>query len=230
MASSRYQLPDYLFVVFPLAAVITGKFLWTLWYTDELRKWRLPLSLVHAVLFLALFIALLALLYWPFPSIGRWAAMLALFCAVILAGLLLLRTAPLPRLLLASVFTVVVINMFLDAKIYPAILNYETGVAVSRVIDGQHLPKDRFFRFAMPEDNSLEFYAQSSFSELKTLAGARKGDYVLAPGQECDASSGEEFKVVYRDESRPVDRITIRFLDPKTRSQEVTPYCILERI
>src|SRR6202030_502613 len=103
-------------------------------------------------LFLALFIALLALLHWPFPSIGRWPAMLALFCTVIFAGLLLLRTVPLPRLLLASLFTVVVINMFLDAEIYPAILNYETGVAVSRVIHGQHLPKDRFFRFDMPED------------------------------------------------------------------------------
>jgi 4-amino-4-deoxy-L-arabinose transferase-like glycosyltransferase len=230
LASSHYQLPGYIFVVFPLAAVITGKFLFKLWYTDEFLNWRKPLYRVHSILFILLFIVVIGLLYWSFPSIGRRPAIVAILCLAILAGLLLKRVTPLPKLLLASMFTIIAINIFLDAAIYPNLLNYQTGVAVSRVIDRQHLPKDRFLLFKMGGDSSLEFYTDSSFSTLKTLEDTRKGDYVLAPERECASLNTDEFRVVYRGESFHVSRLSFKFWNPATRSRVVLPYCILQRI
>jgi 4-amino-4-deoxy-L-arabinose transferase-like glycosyltransferase len=230
LAFSHYQLPGYIFVVFPLAAVITGKFLFKLWYTDEFLRWRKPLYRVHSILFLVLFLVVIGLLHWSFPSMGRWPARVAILCLAILAGLLLKRVTPLPQLLLASLFTIIAINVFLDVAIYPNLLTYQTGVAVSRVMDRQHLPKDRFFLFQMGGDSSLEFYTDSSFSTLKTLAGTRQGDYVLAPEQECASLNTDEFKVVYRGESFHVSRLSFKFWNPATRSKVVLPYCILQRI
>lgn len=230
LASSRYQLPQYIFVAFPLAAVITGKFLFKLWYTDEFLKWRKPLDVAHSVLFLLLFVTLIGLLYRPFPSIGRWPVAGAILCLAILAGLLLGRATPLPKLLLASMFTIIAINLFLDAAFYPALLNYQTGIAVSRVINQRGLPKDRFFLLKMDEDNSLDFYTEASFSQLNALEGVRQGDYILAPERECESANIAEFTVVYRAESFHVSMLSLRFLNPATRSQVVLPYCVLQRI
>lgn len=36
LARSQAQLPHYIFIVFPLAAIITAKFLYKLTYTDQL--------------------------------------------------------------------------------------------------------------------------------------------------------------------------------------------------
>ena len=51
LARSQAQLPHYIFVVFPLAAIVTANFLYRLLFTEELIKWKKPLLIFHVVIF-----------------------------------------------------------------------------------------------------------------------------------------------------------------------------------
>ncbi|MDR3711897.1 MAG: glycosyltransferase family 39 protein [Puia sp.] len=67
---SHYQLPHYLFVVFPLAAIISAKAFYRLFFFRAPLKGRRLLFIIHVVIFGLLWVALLLLLFVPFPAIG----------------------------------------------------------------------------------------------------------------------------------------------------------------
>ncbi|MBC7650131.1 MAG: glycosyltransferase family 39 protein, partial [Deinococcales bacterium] len=66
LARSQAQLPHYIFVVFPLAAIITAKFLYKLLYTQHFKVWKKILTVLHILIFTLLWLAIISLLLYPF--------------------------------------------------------------------------------------------------------------------------------------------------------------------
>ena len=95
LGSSRAQLPHYIYVVLPLAAIITAKFINSLLFENLYPRWRKPLSVFHYVIFSLLALALffvISLPFPPFPVIGFLAALVA--AAGLLFILLKKKVAP----------------------------------------------------------------------------------------------------------------------------------------
>ena len=86
LGSSRAQLPHYIYVVLPLAAVFTGRFLNSLVYGEVFHRWLKPLTIAHKILFSLLVILMFALLILPFPPIR----FIVLFFALLMTGIFLL--------------------------------------------------------------------------------------------------------------------------------------------
>ncbi|MBV9986606.1 MAG: glycosyltransferase family 39 protein, partial [Chitinophagaceae bacterium] len=72
LARSQAQLPHYIFVVFPLASIVTAKFLFRLLYTTEFRALKKPLLILHAIIFTLLWLAVVVLMEWPFESMPKF--------------------------------------------------------------------------------------------------------------------------------------------------------------
>jgi 4-amino-4-deoxy-L-arabinose transferase-like glycosyltransferase len=230
LATSHYQLPHYIFVVFPLAAVITGKFLFELLYTDRWIKWIKPLYLFHAIVYLLLFLALVALLYWPFQTISKWAVVAAVIFLAVLITLIAKGMLTQPNILLISVFTIIVLNIFLDVFIYPALLEYQQSIRVAEIIRKQQLPKDHFYIYQTEQERSLQFYTNSSFVQLDNTDSLKAGDYVLTSDKQWDSMNKEQFSVVYRGEGFHVTTLSLNFLNPAKRKNEVAIYYILRKL
>jgi 4-amino-4-deoxy-L-arabinose transferase-like glycosyltransferase len=229
LACSRYQLPHYIFVVFPLAAVVTGKFLFDLLYDGIWPMARLLLLRIHAVVFPLLFVALLILLYWSFPDINSFSRIVAWAA---LAGLIILLAKPrlpVPRLLLISIYSILWINFILDVWIYPRLLQYQQSIQVARIIQDQQLPKNRFFIYHTEQERSLQFYSNASFRRLDRIDSLSRGDFILTGARQWDSLSRKDFRLVYEGEGFHVTTLSLDFLNPATREREVTCYCILER-
>jgi 4-amino-4-deoxy-L-arabinose transferase-like glycosyltransferase len=230
LATSHYQLPHYIFVVFPLAAVVTGKFLFELLCSDNWLKWRTPLFVFHSIVFLLLFLALLALLYWPFQSISKWVVIAALIFLGLLIVMIIKGTLAQPNILLISVFTIIVLNIFLDAFIYPALLQYQQSIRVASIIRDQKLPKEHFFIYHTEQERSLQFYTNASFVQLDNEDSLQHGDYILTSAKQWDGMNKGLYRIIYCGEGFHVSTLSLNFLNPAKRKNEVAIYYILRKL
>jgi hypothetical protein len=230
LASSRYQLPHYIFVVFPLAAIITGKFLFALFCTEKWQKWKKPLFWVHVSVYVLLFIALIGLLKWPFQTIGTVPVIAAVMSLIFFIVLVLKGISSSRWLLFISMYTIIVINIFLDTSFYPALLQFQEGSKVANIIRKWSLPKNHFFVFQTEEERCLQFYANYDFVKVDNIESTQTGDYILTSGKAWAALNQNQFRIIYSGEGFHVTTLSFNFLNPAKRKNEVTPYYILQRI
>ncbi|SDX52876.1 4-amino-4-deoxy-L-arabinose transferase [Hydrobacter penzbergensis] len=229
LARSQAQLPHYIFIVFPLAAIITAKFLYRVFYTDELLRWRKPILIVHAVIFLLLWIAVFALMKFPFPGLSWYVAPLAILGLLRCIQLLFSKTTGTVPFIRAALFTVIGVNFFLNSFFYPNLLKYQLGNTAAAVIDQQQLDKSKLVQYHIDLSRALSFYAQYIIP-FKEQGALTKDDIVITK-QENLPLLQQHFpgmKTVYEGEYYGVSMLSLPFLNPATRSKEVTKYAIVK--
>ena len=228
LASSQAQLPHYIFIVFPLASVVTAVFLYKLFYTHEFTAWKKPLFIFHGIVFILLWVALLTLLSLVFTSIPRYVPVLALF---VFGGMVLLLFRPSPqkpKWLYACFYTVIGINFFLNTAFYPALLQYQAGNTAADFINRQHLDINRTYVYGMQEGKTLDFYAQHIFRH-RTAAEIAVTDVLVMP---LDSVPGlrrqwPDLKILHTGPDYHVSTLSLPFLNPATRGNEFKKYAIV---
>ena len=229
LASSRAQLPHYIYIVFPLAAIVTGKFLHDLLYTDIFKRMLKPLYILHLIIYSLLLGALFLLITLPFPPVDWIATSSAVVSLLLVFILLRKKILPLPPLVQIPVFTILIINIFIDAVFYPRLLKYQMSIGVTAVIKEKKLNKDRFF-IDMPDDEyTLHFYNNHFFKHLASADSLRTADCLLVSKAGYDSLDKSKYTVIYEGEGFHVSQLSLSFLNPATRKQETKPYFILKR-
>lgn len=229
LARSQAQLPHYIFVVFPLAAIVTAKFLFRLLFTDELTAWQKPLLVFHAVVFGLLWIVAGFLMFWPFE--------VSMVCMV-LAGaglgryltLLLTKKRTIPTLLSIALFTVIGVNVLLDTGFYPNVLRYQLGNDASAFINKQQIPKEKVGLYGIHEGRALHFYSEFIYPTRTTVDAFADGDYVITM-KDSTAAFQKNFpglKLMHEGPHFGVTALSLPFLNPETRDKEVPKYVLLQ--
>ncbi|NCI46930.1 ArnT family glycosyltransferase [Sediminibacterium soli] len=229
LARSQAQLPHYIFVVFPLASIITAKFLFRLLFTDELRAWRKPLLIIHAVIFALLWIAVIVLMIWPFP-VPIVVAALACAGLLVYGYLLLGRKGKLPVLLTIALFTVTGVNIFLSSAFYPNVLKYQLGNDAAAFMEHQRLDKDRISVYGIHEGRALHFYAKHIFPGKTSAHDFQQGDMVLTRKDSVPVFRAlfPSLRILHEGPYFGVTSLSLPFLNPETRSGEVPAYVIID--
>ncbi len=228
LATSQYQLPHYIFIAFPLAAIVTAKFIYALLFENRYPKLKKNLSIFHVVVFSLLWIALIVLLWWPFPQLPKAAAIIALVFFAAFVFMLFAKKLPLPRILLLGFFTITGINLFLNTAFYPALLQYQAGSVAGRFITKNHLPTNRVFVYDFTEGRSFHFYGQSVFGRLESLQQIKKGDIILTDQNNLPAidSAGFKVTVLLQGGDYHISMLSLRFLNPKKREGQLQKYVL----
>ncbi len=229
LASSSAQLPHYIFVVYPLAAIITARFIYGLLYTDIFKSMRKPLFITHAVIFSLLAAVLFMLLYFPFPP-PNWILLIlfVVFCCLIIF-LVVKKKLPIPSLPTLLVPGIICINFLMDTGFYRPLLQYQVSVKVNEVINEQHYNKDRFFVYKVGEGRSLDFYGNHNFVHVGNTDSLKTNDFLLTTAKGLDSLNKTNYKILYTGQGFHVSLLTLPFLNPKTRNTETEPYFILQR-
>lgn len=221
---SHYQLPHYIFVAFPLAAIITGKALYAFSYVS-LRA-RRPLFWAHVTIFALLWVALIALLFLPFSSV--LPGIVAIGAALLWGGLLAGWKGRYARLVLLGVYTIACVNVLLDCAFYPRLLDYQLHAVVMKGMAGEHIDPTHLYVYKMDEERALDFYTDHLYAHTSDPAGLDTGAYVLTNQQGLDSlGTHPGLDVVYKGGYFHVSTLDIGFLNPATRAGELTPVYIL---
>ena len=230
LARSQAQLPHYIFVVFPLAAIITGKFLFRLWFTEELVRWKRPLFLIHAVIFALLWITVIVLMAWPFETVPKYMPALAGLGLGAYFFLLFYQKLWLPRLITIALFTVIGVNIFLDTAFYPNVLSYQLGNDAAAFIEKNGLPKDSIAIYGLHEGRALHFYGKHIFPEKPAAQDFQSTGMVLTAKDSLPVFQRmfPNMKVIHEGSRFGVTALSLPFLNPATRDKETPKYVIID--
>ena len=224
---SKYQLPHYIYVVFPLTAIITAKFLYALVYENKYPKLAKGLTITHFIIFALLWIVLIYLLHC-FSSIPAWVSVVAIVFFGVFLFITFYKKLVVPTLLALCLFTIPSINLFLNYSIYPALLEYQVGNKVGRWIHSNQIPPNRFFIYQYSTYWSIHFYAEATITHKDSVNEIASGDWILLAKKKLPDldKAGKKYQIVYQGQDFHVSGLTGEFLNPPTRNTAVQDYVV----
>ncbi len=231
LGSSKVQLPHYINVVLPFAAIITAHYLYRLLFTTKWSGWRKPLFVTHTIIFTLLWIALLLLMTIPFKSIPLYAGIIAACCFAVFILLVFAKSLFLPKLLAICFFTSIGLNVFLNTAIYPSLLQYQTGNIAAKFINDQKLPKDKVLIYGDVVDarNSLYFYGDCFFKKISSPDQLLPGSYLLTTKKDYEEMpKTRPLKIIFTGNGFHVTKLNFKFMNPATRAGELIPFYIVQ--
>src|SRR5690606_24284333 len=196
LASSNYQLPHYIFVAFPLCAIITAKFL-----KDSLDgHYRTVFSALRFVqIFVVVVLLGISLLTFVFVFKAAWWHYVvwtigALVCIVIATSRKMNN-----KLIWTSTTAMLLTNIFMTHHFYPELLKFQLGSQIGRFIKEQKIPPEKFYSFQTGDAFvSGNFYAEQSSLGKKDHVDFAPGDYILtsAAGLDTIKQKAQNFELV----------------------------------
>lgn len=230
LGSSHYQLPHYIFVAFPLAAIVTAKFLRDLLqdgkYPTMMRIMRPVMVVVPALMF----VGVLLILSVTFPAGGLWFA--ALFLAVAVWVWFTRKSAPAHMLFMPAAMGMILVNVFLTHYFYFELMKFQAGTQVGKFIRAENIPVAQV-RILNVNDplNSLHFYAQGVVGGADTSSlEAAPGDYLLTQEKGLDHLHRSQYQVdtLMHRQLFKVSQLKPAFLNHKIRGSVLSDYYLVQ--
>ena len=163
LSFSRSKLPNYMFIIFPLIAVLVAKWI-DIAITQKDRLYRL-FFVVQNVVVAFLWVAVIGLTAYLFPSENPgfwvvWLMMIALTLYVYKAGV-----GQAGRLLLPSIIAISALMLYLNASVFPFIFKHQAPPAAARLYtklakEGEKLYNYRYGQY------ELFFYSEPQAIQL----------------------------------------------------------------
>lgn len=229
LGSSRYQLPHYIFVAYPLAAVMVAKLLSDFFEGNSYRQLYAVMRVAHLVILPILFFAVLLLLTVAFPAsnigLGAWGVCLLVW--LYLAFHKKLKA----KLFWLCAIGMMMVNVFVSNHFYPHLLQYQLGSHLGRHIKTAGISEGTIAAYRVNDPlNSLHFYAQQLIARQDTLDSLSRYQYIITmkDGLQDLKTEGYPVEVMITGSSFKVSELTPQFLNPATRQQAVQEYYLLK--
>ena len=229
LARSQAQLPHYIFVVLPLAAIVTAKGLHQIYFSERFLKLKKVALYFHGFIFTLLWAAANMIVLFVFTDMPVYVKIVTILGTVYFLYLLFFYKGQAPKFISLALYTILGVNFILNTSFYPRLLKYELGVSAAAFINQNKLPKNSVYLYEIDESRALHFYGNHSFERLFDSS-------MLTPGQILitKASSFTKLQqqfpgstILHKNAYFGVSMLTLPFLNPATRDKEVTPYIIV---
>ncbi|MEX6690123.1 glycosyltransferase family 39 protein [Danxiaibacter flavus] len=218
---SKFQLPHYIIIIFPQLAIITAQGLMSFFSSKKLAK---GVSITQSILLIITVVASIALMFITgfngFYSVVIFASVIGCFIFY------KYRKTTLRDIVLKGFASFAMLHLFLNVVFYPQLLQFQSGMLAGKWLTEHGYNK----KLAMYKSNSysLEFYAPVNVDRLPTGQSLdsciAKGNIILYTTKENAAEltgSGYNVQLLKEYAFYPVSRLTLPFLNYKTRSREL---------
>ena len=231
LSRSQAQLPHYIFVVFPLAAILTAAHFATLLeQADRLHKWIKWFFGFHLLIFTILLVAMGLIANIPFGKMGGWGILI--LCGTFIIILKIGRTHQnlIQKWIMMSLVLMIGLNLILNSFFYPHLLEYQWGNQLAKVAKEKKWAIQKAGLYKMPNSNAFHFYGQHIFPVIQDSIALKEGQWVVVekkPVQQVLLNFPNS-RILYQGKRFHVTLLTLTFLNPKTRGEELTPYVLME--
>ncbi len=230
LSMSHYKLPHYIFVLFPLSAIITARWVYETGMRETgMFKWLTGIQLaVYILLGTALFI----LLWFVFQPLNILIFVLCMVLIVSGIYVSIKGSQSLTRILIPGVICAAAINIGLNFDFYPRLMKYQAsnqaGMFASGLSGGNPIPDNQFYSLNYTGCHSLNFYSRRLVNpiypqNLKDSLAKRdiwlyvdENDYTKLTG--FQRANGEKDILI---NNKSVQNLSLAFLNPETRDQTI---------
>lgn len=230
LASSRYQLPHYLFVVYPLAAIMVAALLRDCFQGRYKGFFRIIRPVQTAIAFSLLLAAGFMFLY---VFKGEVWIYLAWGAGVIIWFVLALKKMLQPKFFWLCVVSMLVSNIVMTHHFYYELLKYQAGSQIGRYVKAKDLPVERTHVYNMEDPlNSLHFYSERVLTQVHSRDSFAfvPGSWVITgqKGMDTLTQHGYHFRILDDGHFFKVSELTPGFLNPQTRGTTLKHYFVLQ--
>jgi hypothetical protein len=217
MSLSRYKLPHYVFVVFPLAAIITANTIWYIIDHPKLKNWFIGIqSFINVVLM----VAACMLAFISFSPTPWYVVMVFVALFVIAIAFMSITRTGYDKLVLSALITIIGVNFLLSAHVYPTLLQYQSGSMAGRFLHDTNAKHDVYGYGVIA--HGLDFYSGKVAPLLNDTELAAIHDaiiYTTEEGLSKIEATGRSFEIIKTLDYYHVTELTIEFLNPDTRDK-----------
>jgi hypothetical protein len=231
LSRSQAQLPHYIFVVFPLAAILTASH-WNklLWNNRSLTKATKGFFSFHLFIFSLLIIVAALISLVPFGVIGGFGKLIGLIVIILLITLLISKHTIGQKWFYMSVVIMLGVNTLMNTHFYPNLLQYQWGNQLAGIIETKGWSKDKMVLYKIPNSNAFHYYGQHVFANTKDSLQLKEGDWVITDAVNDRSLKAQFLNSVqhYKSNRFHVSMLSLPFLNPKTRAEETTLFEVIE--
>ena len=231
LTRSHYQLPHYIFVLFPLFAIVTAATIEKIIISKP--KTTRVFEYTQIIACSLLWMLTIFLFAYCFP--GLHPAIWLLWGIITVLAILTFFKNKLAsaRLIIPSALTIIGINIILNTHLYPLLLTYQSGSKASEIIREKKIPMNRVFMYKS-EDQTLGFYSRYVFTSLdeKMVSDSilqKKKIWIYTDQKSFDKLTENLIpSTVYPIDYYHVTKLTTRFINPKTRNKTLSKRYLVE--
>jgi 4-amino-4-deoxy-L-arabinose transferase-like glycosyltransferase len=231
LSRSQAQLPHYIFVVFPLAAVLTAAHFATLLeQADRLHKWIKWFFGFHLFIFMILLIAMGLITNIPFGKMGILGTLMLFGTFICMIKIGPKQQSYIQRWINMSLVLMIGLNLILNSFFYPHLLEFQWGNELAKQAQQKKWDIKKATLYKIPNSYAFHFYGQHIFQVIKDSSQLKEGQWIVAdsiPAQEL-LQDFPNSNILYQGNRFHVTLLTLEFLNPKTRAKELTPYVLME--
>jgi 4-amino-4-deoxy-L-arabinose transferase-like glycosyltransferase len=235
LSFSKFKMPHYLIMLFPLASIATAFFFREI---ISNRKWIRALFPVQVVLSLLVVIATLIINYYFFKPTS-WV-MYLIGAILILLFIWLLKRKELEKgmkMIYISAFTSVLFNFIMNFNFFPQLLKYQAGNEMAKLIKEKKMNiPDSSIMLIETHAHSFDYYLGychdvAPFDVFEQVYPNNRDKYYLLNRGDRNKlqEKGYRFEPVISQVDYNVARLNLKFLNPKTREKKLDTL-ILARI
>ncbi len=228
LGSSHYQLPHYIFVAFPLAAIMVAK-LMSDFFNGHYAKLYSIMRPFHMLTSFLLVAGASLFVFYVFPGNTPWAVV---WFTLALAWLYLVLQKKLKqKLLWSSAVAIIIVNIIFTNHFYYTLLKYQLGSQAGRYISEKHIAPSGICTYSVDDPlNALPFYAQGFVENVYNVADIKDRKYVLTGHDGIDTLKlkGFTFDILKQFPRFKVTELTPEFLDPATRNKALVNYYLIK--
>ena len=231
--SSKSQLPNYIFGIIPLIALLTAK--WIDIATEKKPILQKIFKSTQVIVTILLWIVILGISAYLFPAPGVW------FWLVFAAGIAfsvvvyLKAEKALPKIILPPAIGLAVFFILLNMHVFPYIFSYQAPPKAARYFTENADPGDTLYNYNYTQ-YELFFYSEPQATQLQTdeemkqVAG-KDGTWIFTDaegfekienlGLKPDSVTIHEYQHLYLNRGG-------RFINPKTRQEVLKPMYLIK--
>lgn len=231
LTRSHYQLPHYIFVLFPLFAIVTASTIEKIIITKP--KTARVFEYIQFIACCLLWVFTIFLFGYCFPGLHPVVWILWGIITVIAILTFLRNKLESARLIIPSALTIIGINIILNTHFYPYILTFQAGSETSELIREKNIPLNKVYMLKS-EDQSVGFYSRHVFTSLdeKKISDSilqKKKIWIYTDQVSFDKLT-ENFSPsnIYPIDYYHVTKLTPRFINPKTRNKTLSKRYLVE--
>lgn len=224
LSLSRFKLPHYIFVVYPLVAILSAKYIHQLISHGGWARFQLVSGGLICL-------SLAILLPYCFPAGGWWLSA-ALILFVVFGTAFFLSANGVDKVMVPTFMFSIAIGLALNLHFYPQLLPYQANSQVGKWVQENNVHEDNFVGFATG-GRALDFY---SGRIIPWMPDAESTKAVIVPGMIVYANEAryadlKKYKaipkqaIVFKDFE--VQNLSIQFLNPNTREKAVKKKYVL---
>ena len=231
LSRSQAQLPHYIFVVFPLAAILTAAHLAPLFaQSDRLSRWVKWFYRFHLFIFLILLIAMGLIINIPFGRMGWWGVFIQFATFILMLKIVMSHLGLIQKWVTMSLVLMIGLNLVLNSFFYPHLLEFQWGNQLAKVAKANKWDIQKAALYKMPNSYAFHFYGQHIFPVIKDSSLLKEGQWLVVEGLPAKQVLVDfpNSNILYQGNRFHVTLLTLSFLNPATRADALKPYVLME--